>query len=58
MQQRHTMKTPKEIQKKIKKAKEEMINSSGGIFSYWLGYQRALEWILIKDETNEKRKNR
>jgi len=52
------MKTPKEIQKKIKKAKEEMINSSGGIFSYWLGYQRALEWILIKDETNEKRKNR
>ena len=52
------MKIKKEIQKKIKEAKEEMVNSSGGMVAYWLGYQRALEWILIKDETSEKRKNR
>ena len=58
MRQRHTMKIKKEIKKKINKAKKEMVNSSGGVFAYWLGYQRALEWVLIKDETNEKRKNR
>lgn len=49
------MKTKKEINKKIKEAQKEMISLSGGVFSYWLGYQRALEWILIKDETNEKK---
>ena len=58
MRQRHTMKIKKEIKKKINKAKKEMVNSSAGVFAYWLGYQRALEWVLIKDETNEKRKNR
>ena len=52
------MKIKKEIKKKINKAKKEMVNSSAGVFAYWLGYQRALEWVLIKDETNEKRKNR
>ena len=49
------MKIKKEIQKKIKEAQKEMISSSGGVFSYWLGYQRALEWVLIKDKTNDKR---
>ena len=52
------MKTKKEIKKKIKEAQKEMISSNGGVFSYWLGYQRALDWILIKEKTNEKRKNR
>ena len=55
MLQRHMMKHKKEIQNKIKEVKIEVINSKGGIFSYWLGYQRALEWALIKDKTNDKK---
>ena len=55
MQQKHIMKTKKQIQKKIKEANEKMINSEGGMFTYWLAYQRALEWTLIKDKTNEKK---
>jgi len=50
------MKTKKQIQKKIKETKEKMINSEGGMFTYWLAYQRALEWTLMKDKTNEQRK--
>jgi hypothetical protein len=49
------MKTKKQIQKKIKEAQKEMISSNGGVFSYWLGHQRVLEWILIKDKTNERK---
>ena len=55
MRRRHMMKTKKEIKKKIKEAQKEMISLSGGVFSYWLGYQRALEWALIKDKTNERK---
>tara|TARA_R110002096_G_C14421074_1_gene709131 strand:+ start:344 stop:484 length:141 start_codon:yes stop_codon:yes gene_type:complete len=43
------MKTQKEIKKKIKKAEENMLNSPGSIFIYWLGFKRALEWLFIKD---------
>ena len=50
------MKTHKQIQKKIKEAREKMINSDGGMFTYWLAYQRALEWALIKDKVNEQKK--
>ena len=56
MQQKHIMKTKKQIQNKIKEAKEKMINSDGGMFTFWLGYQRALEWALIKDETNGRKR--
>ena len=56
MQQKHIMKTKKQIQNKIKEAKEKMINSEGGMFTYWLAYQRALEWALIKDKVNEQKK--
>ena len=52
MQQEHMMKTEKQIQNKIKEAKEKMIDSGGGMFTYWLAYRRALEWALIKDKTN------
>jgi len=55
MQQKHIMKTKKQIQKKIKEAQKEMISSNGGVFSYWLGYRRALEWALIKGKTNERK---
>tara|TARA_R110000824_G_scaffold56642_6_gene154900 strand:+ start:669 stop:809 length:141 start_codon:yes stop_codon:yes gene_type:complete len=43
------MKTQKEIKKKIKKATESMLNSSGSMFVYWLGFKRALEWLFLKD---------
>lgn len=49
------MKTKKQIQNKIKEAKEKMTNAEGGMFAYWLAYHRALEWTLIKDKTNDKR---
>jgi hypothetical protein len=43
------MKTKKEIKKKIKKAGENMLNSSGSMFVYWLGFKRALEWMFLED---------
>jgi hypothetical protein len=45
------MKTQKDIKKKIKKAHENMLNSTGGsMFVYWLGFKRALEWIFLEDK--------
>lgn len=55
MPQKHMTKTKKQIQNKIKEAKDKMTNAEGGMFAYWLAYHRALEWVLIKDKTNDKR---
>lgn len=55
MQQKHIMKTKKQIQKKIKEAKGKMINSEGAMFTYWLAYHRSLEWALMEGKTNEKK---
>jgi hypothetical protein len=44
------MKTRKEIKDKIKKAHVNMLNSSGSMFAYWLGFKRALEWIFLEDK--------
>lgn len=52
------MKTKVEAKKKIKEIKDIRLKSEGVLFSYWLGYQRALEWLLTEDMTNEKRKNK
>ena len=43
------------IKNKIKEASENMkgmINTQdgSGTFSYWLGYLRALEWVLTQEE--------
>jgi len=43
------------IEEKIKDASENMkctINTQdgSGTFSYWLGYLRALEWVLAQEE--------
>jgi len=57
MQQKHIMKTKKQIQKKIKETKEKMINSEGGMFTYWLAYHRALEWALIKDKNMKEKQS-
>ena len=55
MQQKHTMKTQEQIQNKIKEVHRKMINSDGAMFTYWLAFRRALEWVAIKDETNERK---
>ena len=35
------------LQKRIKHAKKEMLNATGTpLMSYWLGYLRALEWMM------------
>jgi predicted nucleic acid-binding Zn-ribbon protein len=42
------MKSKKQIKAKIKEIREKMKTSSeeqSAIFTYWLGYLRALEWI-------------
>jgi hypothetical protein len=40
------MKTKKQIQNKIKETKEKMKDPKGGVFIYWLGCLRTLQWIL------------
>ena len=49
------MKTKEKVQKKIKEIKTMRLKSEGVMFSYWLGYQRALEWLVVEDKTNERK---
>jgi len=46
------MKTRKEIRNQIKKAKQNMFSSAGNgsMFTYWLGFMRALEWLFLEDK--------
>jgi len=51
-----TIKNKNIIEKKIKEVKKKLGESPvemGQMFSYWLGYCRALEWLLQK-EPNDK----
>jgi|ETNvirnome_2_300_1030623.scaffolds.fasta_scaffold52633_4 hypothetical protein len=43
------------IEEKIKDTSENMkgainVGDGSGTFSYWLGYLRALEWVLVQEE--------
>jgi|TARA_Y100001938_G_C7901082_1_gene334698 hypothetical protein len=44
------MKKRKEIRDEIKKAHQNMLNSSNSMFAYWLGFKRALEWLFLEDK--------
>ena len=46
------MKTRKEIRDQIKKAHQNMLSSdgNGNMFTYWLGFKRALEWLFLEDK--------
>ena len=49
------MKKKKIVEKKLEEVKETMKEPARGIdrdntFSYWLGYRRALEWVLTKEK--------
>lgn len=47
------MKNKKTIEKKLEEVKEKLRNHSeevGQQFSYWLGFRRALEWMLENQE--------
>ena len=57
------MKKKKQIEEKLEEVKETMQDQARGIdhdnsFSYWLGFRRALEWMLESQERREKYKNR
>jgi hypothetical protein len=39
------MKRKADIKKKLQEVEVEM-KHGGGVFLYWLGFKRALEWIL------------
>ena len=45
------MKTKKQTEEKLRQVKEILSDAeaSRGIFSYWLGFRRALEWLLDND---------
>ena len=45
------MKTKKQIKEKTKDAKDSMIEQkTSAIMQYWLGYLRALEWVVENDK--------
>ena len=48
------MKTKKQIEAKIKKVKKKLFDSpvqeETQLFTYWLGYLRALEWTQQKEK--------
>jgi hypothetical protein len=48
------MKRIKEIKREINAIKEKLFNSpteeQGQLFTYWLGYLRALEWTQQKEK--------
>ena len=45
------MKSKKQIKNKIKEIKDKLFDSPEEVclFSYWLGYLRALEWLISDD---------
>jgi len=54
------MKSSKAIKEKIEEIKDKIFKSpaqeEGVLFSYWLGYLRALEWMYTKSSLYEKDK--
>ena len=51
------MKKKKIIEKKLEDIKEKMNQSrvnGDNTFSYWLGFRRALEWMLENQERHQK----
>lgn len=51
-QNKNKRKSKNQLKSKIKEIKDKLFDSSeeGHLFSYWLGYLRALEWLLGDDK--------